>query len=154
MIPSTAVNIEGAISDVKQVIDITKYLPEGITFADKDFNGKVTVTAEIVELITKTVEFEKSNVIVSGDATADYRIVLTGASEPLNLEVMGLAKDLDVLDVSDITATVDLDAYMEEKKIDKFAEGNYIVPVKITLPDGVELKGNINMTIKLMEKKE
>lgn len=154
MIPSTAFNIEGAVSDVKQVVDITKYLPEGITFADKDFDGKVTVTAEIVELITNIVEFEKSNVIVSGDATADYRIVLTGASEPLNLEVMGLAKDIDVLDVSDITATVDLDAYMEEKKIDKFTEGNYLVPVNITLPDGVELKGNINMTIKLMEKKE
>lgn len=154
VLPNSVINVDGANSDVRQVIDITKYLPEGIVFADKDFSGKVIATAEIAEMITKTVPLEKSNVIVSGEATSNYRIVLTGASDPLNLEVMGLAEDLAALNPDDIEAIVDLDAYLKEKKTDKFTAGNYVVPVQIKLPEGVSLTGDVSMTIKLMEKKD
>ena len=46
-IPGSAVDISGADSDVTRTLDVSGFLPEGVTFEDSSFDGKVQVTVGI-----------------------------------------------------------------------------------------------------------
>ena len=46
-IPGSAVDISGADSDVTRTVDVSGFLPEGVTFEDSGFDGKVQVTVGI-----------------------------------------------------------------------------------------------------------
>ena len=63
-IPGELLNIEGAKEDVKITIDLSAYLPEGVTLY-KD-TGSVTITASITK--------EKENGVTNGEEETDPTI--------------------------------------------------------------------------------
>lgn len=152
-IPDTAVSVEGAAVDVITVTNISDYLPDGIRFADKEENGKVVVTVGIGEKETKIVEINRSVITINGMPDG-YEAVFATDNPSISAELMAMPELLDKLDVSALTAVIDFKAYMEEKELSQIKEGSYVVPVKIYLPEGVELKNPVNITIKVSEKKD
>lgn len=152
-VPDTAVNVEGATGDVSVAINISDFLPDGIQFADKEENGKIVVTAGIKAKETKTVEIGRSVITINGMPDG-YEAAFATDSDIISADLVAMPETLEKLDVSTLTAMIDFKTYMEEKEITQVKETTYVVPVIIQLPEGIELKNPVNITIKVSEKKD
>lgn len=152
-IPDEKVNVDGINSTQQFAVDITKYLPDGISLADSEFEGKVIVTVEIEEYTVKTVELPKSRISVI-NVPDGYTASFGTVSEAVSFDVMGREKDLDALDAGEISASVDVKAYMEQNNLSTLKKSSYMMPLTPQLPDGIELRIPVNVNIKIQEKEE
>ena len=46
-VPATAINVDGMNEPYTEVVDLSKYLPDGVRFADSEFDGMVAVNVDI-----------------------------------------------------------------------------------------------------------
>ena len=102
-IPESALDISGARDDITQVIDVSEYLPNGVTMADKS-DSKVTVTVHIARLATKTVNIFPSSVQVL-NLPDGYK--LTFDASVIRVALSGVESDMAALDTSSIVASID-----------------------------------------------
>lgn len=141
-IPSSVINVDGASEPVEQTVDITQYLPDGITLVDENA-GAIHVTAVIEEEGTRTI-----NILVSSIRISNLTEELEVSYEPdasISLQFRGDEEALDVLDISN-AVSVDLSKYKDP--------GTYDVPVNVNTPDGIEMVSEMTVSLTLSEKAE
>ena len=88
-VPAAALDITGARNDVKQTIDVSAFLPSGISIVG---DGKVNVTAVIDSIVSKNITFFTSRIEVLNmpeDCSLSFRdkyisLVLTGKENIIN----------------------------------------------------------------------
>lgn len=102
-IPESALDISGARSDITQVVDVTEYLPDGVTVADSK-QAKVKVTVHIAQLSTKVINIFPSTIRVL-NLPEGYK--LTFDTAVIRVRVSGIVEDIDELDTSSILASID-----------------------------------------------
>lgn len=100
-IPEGVLNIQGATSDVQVKLNVADYLPEGVSV---NGDSEITVTLKVGELNRKSFTLSLSDINQVGH-TAGYSYSLDPSS--IQVEVSGLAEDLDLLKASDLKAEVD-----------------------------------------------
>ena len=61
-IPAEELDLTDATAPVTNTIDIREYLPSDISLADADFDGTVTVSADIEQIRRKTISFDADSV--------------------------------------------------------------------------------------------
>ncbi len=123
-VPESALDISGARADVTQVIDVSEYLPSGVTVTDKSA-AKITVTVHIAKLSTTTVNIFPSLVQVL-NLPEDYE--LTFDSSVIRVALSGVEADIDSLDTSAITASIDAG---------QLTPGTHEVELALDLADGI-----------------
>lgn len=124
------------------IVDISKYLPEGIILADSD--GSNVVVRIIVEKAgTKSILLPVGAIQIEN---APEKLVLEkGPAQEVELQFSGSKEALEKLTSENITATIDL------KNIT--GVGTYDVPVEITeLPEECSYIGNASIQITLKKK--
>lgn len=102
-IPEKALDISGARGNITQVIDVTEYLPNGVTIADQS-KAKVTVTVHIAQLSTKVVNIFPSSIRVLNLADG-YK--LNFDTSVIRVTVSGMAEDIAALNTDNIVASID-----------------------------------------------
>lgn len=139
-VPSTAINIDGATGDVEKVIDITEYLPNDVKLVDDTYSS-VLVTAKIEQLEAKTITIPDTNIQVQGlSDNLDYDIQ---NAEGVSVTVRGLKDELESLEGSGVTASIDVRGMIQ---------GNYSVPVTVSLGNNFEIIGEVIAQISLSRK--
>lgn len=139
-VPSSAVNINDAQSDVEETVNITSYLPEGVSLVDEN-SGNVKITAAIEQEGTRTIDFLVSSIIIndlSDDLTVSYK-----PDAEIAFTFSGEQSRLDSLDISN-AVSVDMEGYTQP--------GTYDVPVTIALPDGITLTSKVTVQLTLEKK--
>lgn len=152
-IPDDKVNVDGINVTQQYAIDITKWVPDGMIFADSEYDGKVVVTVEIVELSTKTIDLPKKRITIV-NVPDGYTASFGTVSESVSFDVMGLDEDLAALDTTKISARVDVEEYMEQNNFSSIREMSYMMPLSLQLPDGITERIPVNVNIKLQKKEE
>lgn len=102
-IPEGIVDIEGASETVVQTVDISTYLPDGITLVN-DEDKKITVTVEIEKIATRMLELPTKNITIHNipdGFRAEY------VEDTVKVYIRGLDSDLEKLSPEDVTATID-----------------------------------------------
>ena len=135
-VPASVISVEGASAPVEQTVDITAYLPDGISLVDENA-GSITVTAMVEQEGTRTIKMLVSSARITGLAEnleVDYE-----PDAEITLQFRGDQQALDVLDISN-AVSIDLSDYTEP--------GEYEVPVEVNVPDGIELisEATVNLT--------
>lgn len=102
-IPENALDISGARGDITQVIDVSEYLPSGVTIADQS-QAKVKVTVHIAQLSTKVVNIFPSSIRVL-NLPEGYK--LSFDTSVIRVNVNGIAEDIAALDTDSIVASID-----------------------------------------------
>lgn len=139
-VPSTAINIDGATGDIEKVIDITEYLPNDVKLVDDTYSS-VLVTVKIEQLEAKTITIPDTNIQVQGLAdNLDYDIQ---NAEGVAVTVRGLKEELDSLDGNVVTASIDVKGKIQ---------GNYSVPVTVSLGGNFEIIGEVTAQVSLSRK--
>ena len=142
MIPSSAINIDGAQSSVEKTVNIASYLPEGVSLVGAG-TGNITVTAVIEQDGTRTIDFLVSSIIMN-NLSEDLQVSYEPGAE-ISLTFLGDQDRLDVLDISN-AVSVDLGAYTKP--------GTYNVPVSVDLPEGITLSSDVTVKLELKAKSD
>ena len=141
-IPVEVLDISGATSDFVKEIDVTSYLPDGVSLVDKSEN-KVTVTVHVEEVVTKDFDVPVSNLSITNVAS-NYNAAFE--VETVKITVSGLASDMDRLNVANISGTVDVSG---------LGKGVHMAQVSWNLDDSIySVKTNVTASVSLTEKQE
>ena len=143
-----AVSVEGADKDVELNVDLTGYLPDGIVLVDPDNTKIVAVEVPIDAIVTKEIEIEKTSIQMvglPGELEAEY----IGNADTVAIEVEGVSEKIAAMKVADISLQINWDAYMQSQNSDGLTKGTYRVPVTIVLPEGVALKKEVSLSVRL-----
>ena len=134
-IPSENIDISGESSDVEKKISLKDLLPDNVKLTS-DSSEDVWVTVSILPEGSREFSFPTKEIEVKNKPD-DLQVTFETAQ--IAIRIKSDSKDLDDLDVTkDIKASIDL----EDKE-----EGNYEVPVTVSLPDGYEIVENVSTEV-------
>lgn len=134
-IPSESIDISGESSDVEKKISLKDLLPDNVKLTS-DSSEDVWVTVSILPEGSREFSFLTKEIEVKNKPD-DLQVTFETAQ--IAIRIKSDSKDLDDLDVTkDIKASIDL----EDKE-----EGNYEVPVTVSLPDGYEIVENVSTEV-------
>lgn len=117
-----AINLDGATGDVENSIDITPYLPEGVSLVDPEEN-KIAVRAVVERLEVTTLSLPVENLEVL-NLPEEYEVVY-GVSA-VSVSVRGRSEELADLTAEQLRASIDLNG---------LEPGSHRVELDITLND-------------------
>lgn len=140
-IPEEEVDIDGATGKMELTVDISPYLPEGISLVDPNAS-KVAVTVQIEEEGGKTVNFPAGSIRVNNVAD-DLKVSFESGAD-VEMKFTGTQEALEVLDISN-AVSIDLKSFTQP--------GEYDVNVDVELPEGVTLVKQPTIHV-ILEKKE
>lgn len=141
-IPASVINIDGADGPIEKTVNITPYLPEGVSLSDEN-SGNVKITAMIEKEGTRTINFLVSSIVIN-NLSEDLKVSYEPDAE-ITMTFSGEQDRLDVLDISN-AVSVNLEKYTRP--------GTYDVPVNVNLPDGITMTSEVTVRITLEEDTE
>lgn len=145
-----AIDIQGAKENVVTTLDVREYLPENVIFADQTFDGKVSVTVAIEEIFTEEIELTAEDVVVVNVPEG-----IKGEVEELKEKMVALDGFVSAkanVNMDNIKAKVDILSYMNEKNLMDLEPGTYEINVKFELPEGIWVKDEVLVKVKITEK--
>ncbi|MCR5032711.1 MAG: hypothetical protein K6A92_07605 [Lachnospiraceae bacterium] len=145
-IPEDALNITGQKEDMISTLGIKNYLPDGVVLGDPSFDGKVTVTVSIGQIVTEDFALSEDNISIQ-NVPQGYVAELADPDEELTYSITGLATQVNGVSRNNLTAVADITDYLrdagympaegEEQEEVNIREGTYTVPLTVTLPEGL-----------------
>lgn len=141
-VPASVIDISGARESVGMTVDITSYLPDGISLVDEN-SGQIKVTAKIEEAGTRSIDLLVSSIKINN--LADNLRVSYEPDAEITLRFRGDESALEVLDISN-AVSVDLSDYTDP--------GTYDIPVSVNIPEGIEMISDVTVRLTLEDDSE
>ena len=131
------VDIGSARNDITATYDLTKYLPSGVEFEDKTFDGEVSVTAYIEKMLEKNLTISPDALLLH-DIPEGFNAEIVGTEE-INVRLVGLETELNAVSSESLTGIVEIDSYLTANNITDINDGDIVtIPVKFNLSDHVK----------------
>ena len=138
IIPSSAINVGDLTADLETEVDVSSYLPEGVS-VDSSTSTKVVVSIDVTVEKSVTLDVPSSNIKFEGLNEA-LSASVTGATIPVT--VSGEESVINALKAADITGTIDASEIT--------AAGTYELPVVFVSNDSYSLSAsNVSVTVTL-----
>ena len=146
-IPDTAINISDKNTTFKTVIDINKYLPDGVRIAE-EFDGNVAVRVDIEKRVDKVLNVPMRNISIinlpegfSASIRGNVENVSAGENNVVSLKVptSGVAEAYFNVKEENIHGTIDVGAFLESAGKTAADQAIYQMGITYLLPDGVTL---------------
>ncbi len=137
-IPADALDVNGLKETKVYRVWLSDYIPANVTLVS---DKHMTITVEVESVDKKDISIKSSDIKVeniSDDLTASIM-----SPDSLTVSVYGLKKTTESLKESDITAGIDVNG---------MTEGEYDVPVTLTLPDGCSVKEKYTVHVNIQKK--
>lgn len=131
-IPAGVLDVTDASEDVTVLVDLNEYLPDGIKLSEDNFVGRINVTAKIEAERERAVRIPVGKIIFEG-LPDRYRAVITEPANECSIVLTGLQSALNEVTAEDVTASVDLEAWMAQEEMEELTEGSYWIPVNATV---------------------
>lgn len=138
LVPASEMDLSHAKADVKKVINISQYLPEGIELLDPELST-VIVTAKINPLETKVFDLETKNIMLL-NLNPLYQFKFD--EQIVKITVKGKKAVITPLELSSVVAQLDLAGA---------SKGIVRVNLTLTLPEGVVQEGVLKISGVLSE---
>ena len=147
IVPEDRLSIEGAVGNVEGIINIKDYLPDNVKFADKTFNGKITVTVLVEPIVSEEIEIPVENIAFI-NLPKNYEAEWPEDVENYSLTIFGLWEYINSVQEETITGYIDVAAFMRDANMEELIQGVHIVPVKFMLPENVASDEQLNASIR------
>lgn len=103
-IPENLLSVEGKAEDVKATVDVTEYIPEGVSLVNPE-DASVEITVKIGKIKEKVFSISTENIIVTGLSTqSKLEFALTSVA----VHVSGLEEDIAKLSNESISGSIDV----------------------------------------------
>ena len=130
------VDIGSARNDITATYDLSKYLPGGVEFEDKTFDGEVAVTAYVEKMLEKNLTISTDSLLIH-DVPEGFEAEIVAADE-INVRLVGLETELNAVSSESLTGIIEIDSYLTANNITDIHDGDIIaIPVKFNLSEHV-----------------
>lgn len=150
-IPVDIINVTGATGNLEQVVDLKNYLPAGTYFADDSFDGKARVTVYVEATAEKGIPLSKEQIDII-NLPEGYVVNYPGNINMPVVTLQGL--EVDLAEVSQVSGTIDIAAYMESMELEEIVSGIYAFPVMIEVPEGLSIKDGVSVYLEFTTREE
>ncbi len=148
-ISPAAVKIDGADKTAEVEVDLTRYMPEGLSVVDAEDNKIVMVNVPIDEIISKEYEIPLDAIKMTG-LSAAWKTEIIDSDEVIRITTKGFSKQVRGMLAKDIELSVDWEDYIKANDIQQLKETRYRVPVVAQLPEGVTM-AEVSVLVELTE---
>lgn len=154
-ITDAVLSAEGLAESTTNIINIKKYLPSGVQFADSSFSGNVSVTIGIEKLVTKELEISARN-FAAGGKPDGFGLTLKELedADSYAISISGTRSAVDMVEAEAVIGVIDMNALREKLGLSEWAAGSYEGDITFNLPDNVTLAEDYTMTVVLEDAKE
>ena len=147
VVESDDLDVTGLKDNLLYSVDLTKFIPSGITFGDPKFNGKAMIAVNIGAITESTVDVSIKNITV-GEAPEGFEVKVDDSEyDTVSLTLEGLESKLNVLNTDALRGTVDINKVMKSNNLTELAEGTYSAEVEWALPNGIKEKTPVSVYI-------
>ena len=143
-----AIDISNAKADVKSLIDLKSYLPEGVSFSNSSFSGRVLITAYVEPEVSRKVNLE-SKKIQTINVPEGLEGKISIEDEILELTFIGRESLMIQLNEAEIQGYLDMQEYMQDWNLNELGPGTYAVPLSFNLPEGIELEEKLEIEVEI-----
>ncbi len=138
-VPEAVLDLTDAVDDIKKEVDISSYLPSGVTLKDSK-QAKIDVVVKIEKHERRKVQIPTANITVNNlGARYDAKFL----EDMAEVELEGLASELNELDASALTGSIDVSGMLE---------GEHKVSLQLNLDSKFTLVKNTVVTIDIVPK--
>jgi len=153
VISDLALSVEDRTENMTTIVNIKKYLPSGVQFADSSTSGNVSVTVGIEQLVTKELRIPARN-FAAGFAAGkpeNLKVALREVEyqDHYTIRISGTKAAVDVVDAETVIGVVDMDSLLEKLGLTEWVPGIYLGELVFNLPDNVALEQPYQMTVVL-----
>lgn len=145
-----ALSAEELTESTTTIVNIKKYLPSNVQFADSSYNGNVSVTIGIEKLVTKELEIPARN-FAAGNKPEGFRLTLKELEDKDSyvIRISGTQAAVDVVNAEEIIGVIDMSLIWNNLGLQQWAAGSYQGDITFNLPDNVTLAEAYKMTVEL-----
>lgn len=133
-IPEGIIDVSDARENVTTLIDLKKYLPDGIVLAEDDFTGKIDVTVYVDQEMRRTFNVPARSIRITG-LPAGFKAEIIDPEDECSITLAGLASEVNSVNVNALEANVDIAAWLEDEEIEELEPGYYRIPLSISIPE-------------------
>ena len=133
-IPDTVLDITGVTENLETIIDLNDYLPDGVILAEEDFEGKVRVDVMVEPVVEKVVTMQTNRINIL-NMPEGFKYEIMDEEDTYEITLVGLARDLDELDIDALQASIDIAAFMEERGMEELSAGHYTINLTFNLEE-------------------
>lgn len=162
-IPATVFSIQDKKEDYSQQVDLNRYLPEGVRLAEDDFEGVITVTADIEKQTEKVLNVPMKNIHLDNipeGFTASLYVRNNDVGEDdeqgqvsLKLPTRGIPVYYTGVTGDSIKATIDVQASLTESGRIPQDGSIYQMVIVYEIPEGIEVVEECYAEVKLEKEK-
>ena len=149
------IDITDAKEDVTKIINVKKYLPNGVSLPDGSKDGNISISVGIEKEIERELEIPKRLWAV-GNVPEGFEYEIKEFREQdvtaYPISIRGISKNVNAIDPNGIICVADLSLYANENGITEWVPGEYVCEVVFDLPNTVELSEKYTVTVVLKEK--
>ena len=152
VVSDPALSVEDLTESKTAIVNIRKYLPTGVQFADSSFNGNVSVTIGIEPLVTKELKVPSRN-FAAGNTPENLNVTLKEAKEQetYTIRISGTSAAVEAMQEESVIGVVDMDSLLQKLELTEWSAGVYQGDLTFNLPDTVTLEKPYQMTVVLEE---
>ena len=152
VVSDPALSVEDVTESKTAIVNIRKYLPTGVQFADSSFNGNVSVTIGIEPLVTKELKVPSRN-FAAGNTPENLNVTLKEAKEQetYTIRISGTSAAVEAVQEESVIGVVDMDSLLQKLELTEWSAGVYQGDLTFNLPDTVTLEKPYQMTVVLEE---
>ena len=152
-VPASAINVDGKDESYTTVVDLTKCLPDGVIFADENFDGKVVVSVNIEKTIKKMFNVPVENITFYGTRNEEAMLCDAAGEEltTFTVALTGLSDSFTGITAADIKGYINIDDYMNMADINEIRDGIYSMDVSFSLPAGLTLEHDVQLSVQISE---
>lgn len=143
-----AIDVSNAKADVKSLIDLKSYLPEGVSFVNPSFSGRVLVTAYVEPEINRRVNLESRRIqLINVPEGMEGKALLE--DEVFELNFVGRQSLMAQLNEEEVLGYLDIQEYMSSHNLNELKPGTYVISLGFDLPDGIVLEENLEIEVEI-----
>lgn len=131
------VDIGSARNDITATYDLSRYLPSGVEFEDKEFDAEVSVTAYVEKMLEKNLTITSESLLLH-DIPDGFEAQIV-ATEDISVRLVGLETELNAVSSESLTGIVEIDSYLTANNLTDIHDGDILaIPVKFNLSEHVK----------------
>ena len=115
-------------SDVQKVIDIRKYL-DNVILADSSFNGRVTATVYIEEIVERTLVVPQGNIRVT-NLPEGFEWEFAEEQDTYRVRISGLDEAVSAVNQGGVQGTIDIRRWMAARNLRELTSGVHEITIE------------------------
>jgi len=108
-VPKEVLDLTDAVGDIEKSVDVSSYLPEGVSLVDSD-QAKIDVVVKLEKHETRKFKVPTANITIA-NLSEGYDAVFL--QDDVEIELEGLSTDLDELDADILTGSIDASGMLD-----------------------------------------